>query len=160
MLRKLLLSAGAVIGLMTLAQSASAQQVIFACVNQSSGELKIVAANATCSNNSKLFSWNVTGPSGPAGPAGANGSALAAAQSICLNQRYPSPTESIIFTTTTCIPSKFGNTIFLPTKVTSSNSIILSHAGSNLIEVAIHLLPPQSHTNNYTPVLFYIINIK
>jgi Collagen triple helix repeat (20 copies) len=43
------------------------QQVIFACKNNSSGELKIVAVNATCPNNSTLISWNVTGPQGPPG---------------------------------------------------------------------------------------------
>jgi hypothetical protein len=60
----------AVIGLLALPESASAQEVIFACRNNSSGELKIVAADATCSHNSTLISWGVTGPQGPAGPQG------------------------------------------------------------------------------------------
>jgi len=77
MLRKLLFS----IGLLALPESASAQDVIFACRNNSSGELKIVAADATCSNNSTLISWGVTGPQGlpgPQGPIGPPGPAGAA----------------------------------------------------------------------------------
>src|SRR6185503_14631629 len=69
MLRKLLLSI-AVIGLLALPEGASAQEVIFACRNNSSGELKIVTADATCSNNSTLIYWGVTGPQGLAGPPG------------------------------------------------------------------------------------------
>ena len=38
----------AVIALLALPESASTQEVIFACRNNSSGELKIVAADATC----------------------------------------------------------------------------------------------------------------
>ncbi len=72
MLRKLILSI-AVIGLLALPESASAQEVIFACRNNSSGELKIVAANATCSHNSTLISWGVAGPQGPIGPPGPTG---------------------------------------------------------------------------------------
>jgi hypothetical protein len=69
MLRKLILSI-AVIGLLALPESASTQEVIFACRNNSSGELKIVAANAICSNNSTLIYWGVAGPQGLAGPQG------------------------------------------------------------------------------------------
>jgi hypothetical protein len=69
MLRKLFLSI-AVIGLLALPEGASAQEAIFACRNNSSGELKIVAANATCSNNSTLIYWGVTGPQGLPGPQG------------------------------------------------------------------------------------------
>ena len=75
MSRKLLFSI-AVIGLLALPESASAQEIIYACRNNSSGELKIVAANATCSHNSTLIYWNVTGPqglTGPQGPIGAPG---------------------------------------------------------------------------------------
>jgi hypothetical protein len=75
MLQKLLLSI-AVIGLLAVPQEASAQQVIFACQNNSSGELKIVAANATCPNNSTLISWAVTGPQGPPGIQGPIGRGL------------------------------------------------------------------------------------
>jgi hypothetical protein len=46
-----------------LAQTASAQ-VIHACVNNSSGDMKIVPAGATCPRNWTSLSWNVTGPPG------------------------------------------------------------------------------------------------
>jgi hypothetical protein len=54
---------------------------IFACVNNGSGAIRIVAQNAspssrvraTCRNNESLIVWNVVGPQGPAGPAGPAG---------------------------------------------------------------------------------------
>jgi hypothetical protein len=52
--------------------SADAQQ-ISACVNNSSGEIKIVAPNAVCKNNEHLLVWNVAGPQGPIGPQGPAG---------------------------------------------------------------------------------------
>jgi hypothetical protein len=66
---------------------ARADGQIFACVNTSSGEIKLVAQNTTCNGNATLVVWNVAGPqgmigpagpqgpSGPAGPTGAQGSA-------------------------------------------------------------------------------------
>jgi hypothetical protein len=42
-------------------------QVIHACVNSSSGDMKIVPAGATCPRNSSPLSWNVAGPPGPPG---------------------------------------------------------------------------------------------
>src|SRR5882672_6455215 len=48
---------------------------IYACVNNSSGEIKLVAQNATCKNNETLVVWNVVGPQGPIGPAGPAGPA-------------------------------------------------------------------------------------
>lgn len=71
---------GSVAGLLALslglavhvdAQADSTQ--IFACVNNSSGEVKIVAPGAACNNNWTLRTWNVTGPAGPQGPAGPPG---------------------------------------------------------------------------------------
>jgi hypothetical protein len=56
--------------------------VIYACVNNSSGTVKIVGAADTCPTNWTALSWNqqgatgasgATGPTGPAGPAGAQG---------------------------------------------------------------------------------------
>jgi hypothetical protein len=49
-----------------LPQTASAQ-VIHACVNNSSGDMKIVPAGATCPRNSSPLSWNVQGAQGPPG---------------------------------------------------------------------------------------------
>ena len=72
--------AGAFVVALTLAPiSADAQQQIFACVNNSSGTIHIVAQNVPCQNNEMLLVWNVVGPqgppgvAGPAGPAGAPG---------------------------------------------------------------------------------------
>lgn len=48
---------------------------IHACVNNNSGEVKIVAPSATCNTNSTATDWNVTGPQGPQGPAGSGGAA-------------------------------------------------------------------------------------
>jgi hypothetical protein len=57
-----------------LAQQASVGTgVIYACKNNSSGELRVVTANATCQRNWTLISWNVAGPPGPQGPQGVPG---------------------------------------------------------------------------------------
>lgn len=61
--------AGAMVG----AQSAT---IYYACVNNSSGTIKMVAASTTCGNNEVRVEWNQQGPAGvpgAAGPAGANG---------------------------------------------------------------------------------------
>jgi hypothetical protein len=63
MLRKLLLWIVAVIGLVAVSQSASAQ-VIYAC-RTSIGILFEVAEGAMCAQGSTPVSWNVTGPQGP-----------------------------------------------------------------------------------------------
>lgn len=55
------------------ARVAQSADTIFACVNNSSGELKIVAAGATCHNHQTLISWGIVGPPGPAGPPGPPG---------------------------------------------------------------------------------------
>jgi Collagen triple helix repeat (20 copies) len=53
--------------------AARAADQIFACVNASSGEIKLVAPNATCKNNETSVVWNVVGPQGLIGPAGPPG---------------------------------------------------------------------------------------
>lgn len=66
----------AVVGLLMLPESPSAQQTIAACRNNNSGELRFAAPGATCPNNWTLLNWNTTGPQGapgPQGPAGATG---------------------------------------------------------------------------------------
>src|SRR5438270_7800995 len=52
---------------------ARADSQIYACVNNASGETKLVAQNATCKNNETLVVWNVVGPPGPIGPQGPAG---------------------------------------------------------------------------------------
>jgi hypothetical protein len=47
--------------------------LIHACVSNSSGELKIVGANATCPNNYRPLDWNIQGPAGQQGPIGPAG---------------------------------------------------------------------------------------
>jgi Collagen triple helix repeat (20 copies) len=47
--------------------------VIYACVNNGSGAIKIVGPNDTCASNWTLISWNQQGPSGSVGPTGATG---------------------------------------------------------------------------------------
>ncbi len=49
---------------------ARADSQIYACVNNASGETKLVAQNATCKSNETLVVWNVVGPPGPVGPQG------------------------------------------------------------------------------------------
>lgn len=48
-------------------------QVIFACVNNANGTIKIVPPDTACPNNSTLVSLNQVGPQGPAGPTGPQG---------------------------------------------------------------------------------------
>src|SRR5215470_10708788 len=52
---------------------AQAPGQIFACVNNSSGTIHVIAPNATCNNNEILLVWNTVGPQGLAGPQGAVG---------------------------------------------------------------------------------------
>jgi Collagen triple helix repeat (20 copies) len=53
-------------------QKASAQ-VIHACANDTSGELKVVKAGAPCPRNWSPLDWNVAGPRGPQGLPGQQG---------------------------------------------------------------------------------------
>jgi len=49
---------------------------VYACVNNSSGAIKVVGASTACQSNETLNTWNVTGAQGPAGadgPTGATG---------------------------------------------------------------------------------------
>ena len=43
---------------------------IYACVNNSSGEIKIVGSSDDCKKNETSSSWNIVGPQGPPGPQG------------------------------------------------------------------------------------------
>jgi hypothetical protein len=44
--------------------------LIHSCVNNTSGEIKIIAANATCPSNYRSLDWNIQGPAGAQGPIG------------------------------------------------------------------------------------------
>ena len=82
MKRFAVLSAAFFLSAVGLNGTARAADQIYACVNNSNGEIKLVAQNATCKNSETLVVWNVAGPqamigpqgpAGPAGPAGAQG---------------------------------------------------------------------------------------
>src|SRR5215471_17076566 len=68
--------AGAFVVTLALAPISADAQQIFACVNNNSGAVRIVAQGAACRTPESLVTWNVVGPQappGPAGPAGALG---------------------------------------------------------------------------------------
>lgn len=47
----------------------------FACINNSTGAIRIVSQSTTCNTGEHKIAWNQTGPVGPQGPAGATGPA-------------------------------------------------------------------------------------
>src|SRR5678815_5328566 len=52
--------------------------VVHACVQQNSNQVRIVGLNGTCTNSETAAHWSISGvgapgPTGPAGPAGATG---------------------------------------------------------------------------------------
>lgn len=47
--------------------------LIHACVNNSSGALRIVGSNDACRQGERALDWNIMGPQGPAGPQGVQG---------------------------------------------------------------------------------------
>ncbi len=53
--------------------ASAAPGVIDACVNKSSGSVRIIGASQSCGSAENALSWNVAGPTGPTGPAGATG---------------------------------------------------------------------------------------
>ena len=65
--------AGAFVVTLALAPISAGAQQIFACVNATSGAVRIVAQGAACRTPESLVTWNVVGPQGPPGPAGAPG---------------------------------------------------------------------------------------
>src|SRR6266487_5732859 len=44
--------------------------LIHSCVNNTSGEIKIIAATANCPSNYHSLDWNIQGPAGQQGPIG------------------------------------------------------------------------------------------
>lgn len=65
--------AGAFVVTLALAPISADAQQIFACVNATSGAVRIVAQGAACRTPETLVTWNVVGPQGPPGPAGPAG---------------------------------------------------------------------------------------
>jgi len=65
--------AGAFIATLALAPTSVGAQQIFACVNATSGAVRIVAQGVACRTPETLATWNVVGPQGPPGPAGPAG---------------------------------------------------------------------------------------
>lgn len=63
------------ISLTSVVDVAAQQTVIYACINKSSGEVKLVSPGAACNNNWTLVMWNVAGVQGPPGPVGPVGPA-------------------------------------------------------------------------------------
>lgn len=47
--------------------------LIHSCVNNTSGEVKIIAATANCPSNYRSLDWNIQGPAGQQGPVGTVG---------------------------------------------------------------------------------------
>ena len=67
-----MLFVAALVGITTAGFAAAVTTgVIYACVNNSSGTIKIIAAGETCANNWTAISWSTEG--GAPGPAGATG---------------------------------------------------------------------------------------
>src|SRR5215510_6015567 len=64
---------GAFVVTLALAPISADAQQIFACVNNNSGAVRIVAQGAACRTPESLVTWNVVGPQGPPGPAGPAG---------------------------------------------------------------------------------------
>ena len=52
---------------------ASDGNTIHACVNKSSGEIKIVDSSDDCKDNEQYLEWTIVGPQGPPGPQGPQG---------------------------------------------------------------------------------------
>lgn len=55
------------------ATSGAIPQVIYGCVNKSSGTIKITDDKDSCAQNEALLAWNIQGPAGPPGPVGPMG---------------------------------------------------------------------------------------
>ena len=61
------------LGALLLSGVARADSIVYACVNDSSGRVRIVAAATTCLGGEHAVQWSITGPQGPQGPQGAQG---------------------------------------------------------------------------------------
>lgn len=74
---KFLISAGLLLLLLvlgfSLALAEDEPEMYYACVNNSSGAVKMVSEGDDCAKNFTLIHWNQTGPTGPPGPIGPQG---------------------------------------------------------------------------------------
>lgn len=66
---------GLAVGAGSIAVADGDDVIYHACVNNSSGTIKIVTATGACAGNEQRIVWNQTGPTGPAGPQGLPGPA-------------------------------------------------------------------------------------
>lgn len=110
--------------------AARAADQIYACVNTSSGEIKLVGQNATCKNNETLVVWNVIGPAGPQGLTGLPGPQGPAGQQ--------GPAGVLAFSEYSCdgnIPAR-GNVNFTPTGASGGGGV-----GGNAIAYSFVLQP-------------------
>jgi|HubBroStandDraft_6_1064221.scaffolds.fasta_scaffold01998_8 hypothetical protein len=70
----LVVAVSTIVTLMFLGAVAQAATVTYyACVNNSTGAVKIVSSTTTCASGTHKIQWNQAGPAGPAGPKGATG---------------------------------------------------------------------------------------
>ncbi len=60
------------VGVVAVVRAATpvANSVIYACYQQTTGQLRVVAAGQACLSTEVPLAWNQTGPAGPAGPQG------------------------------------------------------------------------------------------
>ena len=61
------------LGALLLSGVARADSIVYACVNDHSGAVKIVAAAATCPGGQHAVQWSIQGPQGPQGSQGPRG---------------------------------------------------------------------------------------
>src|SRR5262249_35714660 len=111
-----------VVALALAPRNADAQQ-ISACVNNHSGDVRIVAQGASCKGGESPLTWNVAGPAGPQGPQGIQGAqgpqgiqgpagqALAARAFTCDG---PISTQSIVTFVADNSGTNFGSSISAP----------------------------------------------
>lgn len=68
-----MLTVGIGVGTGAMAVASTNSTVYYACVNSSSGTIKMVDADATCKQNEAKIEWNKQGPQGITGPQGPKG---------------------------------------------------------------------------------------
>jgi hypothetical protein len=76
LLRPLVISAGILSVLIAVpAAQANTSKIYYGCVNNSTGELRVVSANTSCKSTEHKIQWDETGAQGPKGPQGPTGAA-------------------------------------------------------------------------------------
>jgi hypothetical protein len=69
----LCLTVGSTVSIWTHSSLAATSSVLYACVNKSTGAVRIVSQSTKCAATEYATHWNVTGATGPAGPQGPPG---------------------------------------------------------------------------------------